>query len=137
MKKTHYIIIYLIYLLIIILSIRPYIPQFYSKMYGIDVGGWVMYKYELVPTYSLYLESDNEIINFDANNFIWHGTFGDSAHPNYNRVAMMKFLELFSKKPKIEKIIKNKNIDKLTFSMELKKNKKFLKKITVTKKINK
>ena len=45
--------------------------------------------------------SDNEIINFDANNFIWHGTFGDSAHPNYNRVAMMKFLELFSKKPKI------------------------------------
>ncbi len=122
-------------LFIVSLAIRPYIPSFYNKMYGIDVGGWVMYKYDLVSEYNLTLISDDKIIDLNASQYIWHGSFGSSAHPHYNKDAMRKFLDILSEKLVIKKIIDEDNVQKIIFKMKLTKNKEYWKTIVVEKEI--
>ena len=102
-------------------------------MYGIDIGSWVMYKYDLVPEYNLTLVTNNTDIDLNASKYIWHGSFGNSPHPHYNESAMLVFIDKVSSKKEIQNLISQYNVTKIVFKMKLIKNKVYWKTITVEK----
>ena len=135
MDKFKYFLMLTVMTLIVSLVIRPYFPIFYNKMYGIDVGGWVMYKYDLVPEYNLTLISNTTTVDLNIYDYIWHGSFANSPHPNYNKNVMRKFLDILVTKNEINYIINKENIKLIKFDMKLTKNREYWKTITVEKEV--
>lgn len=85
------------------LAVRPHFPTWYNDLYGLDIGTWAMYKYDVRPEGAPFTREGREfavpIRIVPANGpevlipasswsrFIWHSGLISSAHPHYNGVV--------------------------------------------------
>lgn len=107
---------------VVVFAIRPLFPSFYDRMYGVDIGTWNMYSYDLVADVDLRLISASGEIPIDPLDHIWHGRFATSSHPHYSEEVVHDFLAGLRSTPRIQALIEKHQVEKIAFKMKLIKN---------------
>jgi hypothetical protein len=97
-QKRRKIFIGIYILILVILGFRPKIAGLAAIKPSSDIGTWSMYKYLVKERVFCFLETSEGRVPVDWRSHLYHGTFLNSAHPNFHESMGDEFIEFLSKK---------------------------------------